>query len=106
MLIKAEREKILKLKRKHDGCVRNERKDTTESEEFNDIETMNNCGHEVNENIQLNQMKKILWNLSRNHLEINDWKKLARFWDFTEEQIKGILLTVMNNKIKINVVII
>lgn len=92
MLIKAEREKVLRLKRTSDGCLRNLRKDTTESEEFNDIEAINHCGHDVNDSVQLNQMRKILWNLSRNHLEMNDWKRLARFWDFTEEQIKGILI--------------
>ncbi|CAG2183203.1 unnamed protein product, partial [Oppiella nova] len=73
-----------------DGFVRNARKETFESDDCNDIDSINHCEHEINQNISLNQFKKILWNLSRNHLEMNDWKRLARFWDFTDEQIKAI----------------
>ncbi|CAG2117106.1 unnamed protein product [Medioppia subpectinata] len=92
MLIRAEREKILKLKINRDGLrlSQNSRKETFESEDCNDIEATNHCEHEINQNISLNHFKKILWNLSRNHLEMNDWKRLARLWSFTEEQIKAI----------------
>lgn len=43
------------------------------------------------ENIHFSHIRKLLYHLARNHLENNDWKRLARFWDFTEEQIKGML---------------
>lgn len=35
-------------------------------------------------------MRELLWNLSRNQLDLQDWKKLARYWGFTEEHIKAI----------------
>ncbi|XP_054160145.1 ankyrin repeat and death domain-containing protein 1A-like [Oppia nitens] len=96
MLIKAEREKFFKLNQKpHQSgnqCndrLNNCRKETFDSDDCTDIDS-NHCGHEINHNISLNQFKKILWNLSRNHLEVNDWKRLAKIWDFTEDQMKAI----------------
>lgn len=38
----------------------------------------------------LKQIKELLWSLSRNHLEVQDWKRLAKVWDFTDEHIKAI----------------
>ena len=88
MLIKAERDRVFKRRHSKDQFVQNCGRDTLESEDCNECEA-NHCGHEVNKEIQLNHMKKVLWNLSRYHLEVNDWKRLARIWGFTEEQIKG-----------------
>ena len=99
MLIRAEREKFFKLNQMShkqnqsnhsNDRLKNCRKETFDSDDCTDLES-NHCGHEVNQNnISLTQLKKILWNLSRNHLEINDWKRLARIWDFSEDQIKGV----------------
>ena len=36
------------------------------------------------------QMKEILWLISRNHLDTQEWKKLAEYWGFTEEHIRAI----------------
>lgn len=87
MLIKAERNNAFKRRQNRDRLVANHQKETFESDFCN--ESDENNYRESNHEIQLNQMKKILWNLSRYHLEVNDWKRLARIWDFTEEQIKG-----------------
>jgi len=35
-------------------------------------------------------MEEILWTLSHSYLKIEDWKKLARIWNFTEEHIQAI----------------
>uniref|UniRef100_A0A671RS98 Ankyrin repeat and death domain containing 1B n=1 Tax=Sinocyclocheilus anshuiensis TaxID=1608454 RepID=A0A671RS98_9TELE len=32
----------------------------------------------------------IIWDLAYKHLEHNDWKKLAEFWEFTEDQVAAI----------------
>lgn len=40
--------------------------------------------------IHYGHIRKLLYHLARNHLQSNDWKRLARFWDFTEDQIKAI----------------
>lgn len=87
MLIKAERDNTLRPKSSSDGFS-----GRSGDQQNNDCCDANDhrCRRESNESIQINQMKKILWNLSRYHLEVNDWKRLAKIWDFTEEQIKGI----------------
>ncbi|XP_051529583.1 ankyrin repeat and death domain-containing protein 1B [Myxocyprinus asiaticus] len=36
------------------------------------------------------QMRDIIWDLAYKHLKRNDWKKLAEFWEFTEEQVATI----------------
>lgn len=40
--------------------------------------------------VHFGHIRKLLYHLARNHLQSNDWKRLARFWDFTEDQIKAI----------------
>uniref|UniRef100_A0A8C8EAD8 Ankyrin repeat and death domain containing 1B n=1 Tax=Otus sunia TaxID=257818 RepID=A0A8C8EAD8_9STRI len=40
--------------------------------------------------IQTKQIRSSLWNLAYNQLKPQEWKKLALFWKFTEEQIKAI----------------
>lgn len=44
---------------------------------------------QAEESLNFGHIRKLLYYLSRHHLETNDWKKLARFWGFTEDQIKG-----------------
>ncbi|XP_071437237.1 ankyrin repeat and death domain-containing protein 1B isoform X4 [Pithys albifrons albifrons] len=39
---------------------------------------------------QTKQIRSSLWNLAYNHLKPREWKKLAMFWKFTDEQIKAI----------------
>uniref|UniRef100_A0A674J3T8 Ankyrin repeat and death domain containing 1B n=1 Tax=Terrapene triunguis TaxID=2587831 RepID=A0A674J3T8_9SAUR len=39
---------------------------------------------------QTKQIRSCLWNLAYNQLKPQEWKKLALFWKFTEEQIKAI----------------
>uniref|UniRef100_A0A8C0GWC1 Ankyrin repeat and death domain containing 1B n=1 Tax=Chelonoidis abingdonii TaxID=106734 RepID=A0A8C0GWC1_CHEAB len=39
---------------------------------------------------QTKQIRSCLWNLAYNQLRPQEWKKLALFWKFTEEQIKAI----------------
>ncbi|XP_068781638.1 ankyrin repeat and death domain-containing protein 1B-like isoform X6 [Struthio camelus] len=39
---------------------------------------------------QTKQIRSSLWNLAYNQLKPQEWKKLALFWKFTEEQIKAI----------------
>ncbi|XP_074788120.1 ankyrin repeat and death domain-containing protein 1B isoform X3 [Athene noctua] len=41
-------------------------------------------------NTQTKQIRSSLWNLAYNQLKPQEWKKLALFWKFTEEQIKAI----------------
>lgn len=36
------------------------------------------------------QLKEILWIISRNHMDSQEWKKLAEYWDFSEEHIRAI----------------
>ncbi|XP_054138586.1 ankyrin repeat and death domain-containing protein 1B [Melozone crissalis] len=40
--------------------------------------------------IQTKQIRSSLWNLAYNQLKPREWKKLAVFWKFTDEQIKAI----------------
>ncbi|NXN91948.1 AKD1B protein, partial [Rhinopomastus cyanomelas] len=40
--------------------------------------------------IQTKQIRSCLWNLAYNQLKPQEWKKLALFWKFTDEQIKAI----------------
>ncbi|XP_027527297.1 ankyrin repeat and death domain-containing protein 1B isoform X2 [Neopelma chrysocephalum] len=40
--------------------------------------------------IQTKQIRSSLWNLAYNQLKPHEWKKLAIFWKFTDEQIKAI----------------
>ncbi|XP_039240465.1 ankyrin repeat and death domain-containing protein 1B [Pipra filicauda] len=40
--------------------------------------------------IQTKQIRSSLWNLAYNQLKPREWKKLAIFWKFTDEQIKAI----------------
>ncbi|XP_065261957.1 ankyrin repeat and death domain-containing protein 1B [Emys orbicularis] len=39
---------------------------------------------------QTKQIRSCLWNLAYNQLKPQEWKKLALFWKFTEEQMKAI----------------
>uniref|UniRef100_A0A8C4UYT9 Ankyrin repeat and death domain containing 1B n=1 Tax=Falco tinnunculus TaxID=100819 RepID=A0A8C4UYT9_FALTI len=39
---------------------------------------------------QTKQIRSSLWNLAYNQLKPQEWKKLAQFWKFTDEQIKAI----------------
>uniref|UniRef100_A0A8C0V8T8 Ankyrin repeat and death domain containing 1B n=1 Tax=Cyanistes caeruleus TaxID=156563 RepID=A0A8C0V8T8_CYACU len=39
---------------------------------------------------QTKQIRSCLWNLAYNWLKPREWKKLAAFWKFTDEQIKAI----------------
>ncbi|KAM6036946.1 ankyrin repeat and death domain-containing protein 1B isoform 3-T3 [Theristicus caerulescens] len=39
---------------------------------------------------QTKQIRSSLWNLAYNQLKPQEWKKLALFWKFTDEQIKAI----------------
>ncbi|KAI1240031.1 hypothetical protein IHE44_0011476 [Lamprotornis superbus] len=41
-------------------------------------------------NTQTKQIRSSLWNLAYNQLKPREWKKLAVFWKFTDEQIKAI----------------
>ncbi|KAJ6220911.1 hypothetical protein RDWZM_006723 [Blomia tropicalis] len=101
MLIKAERNQFFRMKPTQ--CSDD---NVTETYISTDLDSQTNT--EVNEdvggnNFQSNEMtisepdsihfghiRKLLYYLSRNHLESSDWKQLARFWDFTEDQIKAI----------------
>uniref|UniRef100_A0A8D0LA43 Ankyrin repeat and death domain containing 1B n=1 Tax=Sphenodon punctatus TaxID=8508 RepID=A0A8D0LA43_SPHPU len=40
--------------------------------------------------VQTKQMRSSLWNLAYNQLKPQEWKKLALFWKFTDQQIKAI----------------
>uniref|UniRef100_A0A8B9BD31 Ankyrin repeat and death domain containing 1B n=1 Tax=Anser brachyrhynchus TaxID=132585 RepID=A0A8B9BD31_9AVES len=40
--------------------------------------------------IQTKQIRSSLWNLAYNQLKPQEWKKLALFWKFTDEQIRAI----------------
>ncbi|KAK2911763.1 hypothetical protein QQF64_027604 [Cirrhinus molitorella] len=35
-------------------------------------------------------VRDIIWDLAYKHLKRNDWKKLAEFWEFTEDQVAAI----------------
>lgn len=90
MLIKAERDQYFKIRTSAysnenvtSTCASSDLDSQTQSEMYSDFE--------VQENVNFGHIRKLLYHLSRHHLEINDWKKLARFWDFTEDQIKGVL---------------
>lgn len=37
-----------------------------------------------------NPLREIIWELAYKHLKRNDWKKLAEFWEFTEDQVAAI----------------
>ncbi|XP_051875698.1 ankyrin repeat and death domain-containing protein 1A-like isoform X2 [Pristis pectinata] len=39
---------------------------------------------------QTSQLRTIIWSLAHHDLKPKDWKRLAMYWNFTEEQIKGI----------------
>jgi hypothetical protein len=32
----------------------------------------------------------LLWNLAYHQLKVNEWQRLARSWDFTDDQIRAI----------------
>ncbi|RWS22047.1 ankyrin repeat domain containing protein 26-like protein, partial [Leptotrombidium deliense] len=92
MLIKAEREKNQKL-RLSGKCSRNSSVERNTSIESNETQGTYSCDHSNGEFSNENFMRKIreiLWSLSRNHLSIQDWKRMARHWGFTEEHIKAI----------------
>ncbi|XP_053155056.1 ankyrin repeat and death domain-containing protein 1B isoform X3 [Hemicordylus capensis] len=40
--------------------------------------------------LQTKQIRSSLWNLAYNQLKVQEWKKLAQFWKFTDEQMKAI----------------
>nr|XP_008101141.1 PREDICTED: ankyrin repeat and death domain-containing protein 1B isoform X1 [Anolis carolinensis] len=40
--------------------------------------------------LQTKQIRSSLWNLAYNQLKMREWTKLAKFWMFTDEQIKAI----------------
>lgn len=40
--------------------------------------------------IETKQIRSSLWNLSYNLLKMQEWKKVAQFWQFTDDQIKAI----------------
>ncbi|UXI15987.1 Sorting nexin-9 [Sarcoptes scabiei] len=82
MLIKAEREQYFKF----DSMA-------TNSTNINriDVKKQSSCdSNNESENVRLGYVRKILYYVSRHHLDSNDWKKMARFWNFTEDQIKAI----------------
>ncbi|KAH7643738.1 uncharacterized protein LOC124494328 [Dermatophagoides farinae] len=81
MLIKAEREQFFKLDSNNQPI-----QSTIEKQTSYELPTE----LENQESARLGHIRKMLYHLSRHHLESNDWKKLARFWNFTEEQIKAI----------------
>lgn len=35
-------------------------------------------------------MRDMIWDLAYKHLKHNDWKKLAEFWEFTDDQVAAI----------------
>lgn len=91
MLIKAERDQFFRLK--PTACSEDNVTETYISTDF-DTQTQSEYNYndfdlQEQENVNFGHIRKLLLHLSRNHLESNDWKKLARFWDFTEDQIKG-----------------
>lgn len=89
MLIKAEREKINKDKvaRMKEHAVSSETNSLTS---YKIYETEYETDFECNSENYTKQVRDLLWNLARNHLDAHDWKRLARHWNFTEEQIKAI----------------
>lgn len=93
MIIKAERERLLRIKsncNNDDGTLSSTDLDTQTQSEYNYDININNDPSD------LSHTRKLLYYLSKNHLEGQDWKRLARFWDFTEDQIKGKLMTNMS----------
>lgn len=76
MIIKAEREQFFKLESNETRIEKQHSYDST-------------TDYDTQDSLRLGHIRKMLYYLSRHHLESNDWKKLARFWNFTEEQIKG-----------------
>lgn len=80
MIIKAEREQFFKLE-----SSSNENRSIEKQHSYDST-----TDYDTQDSLRLGHIRKMLYYLSRHHLESNDWKKLARFWNFTEEQIKGL----------------
>ena len=84
MLIRAERDRIQK------SCNRNSVISNYTSEDSYDSACNSNLYRENGEtDWNVEQVQNVLASLARNHLDENDWKKLAKYWQFTDEQIKG-----------------
>ncbi|NXA31967.1 AKD1B protein, partial [Eudromia elegans] len=56
----------------------------------NDAESDFVVSFKQDHSLQTKQIRSSLWNLAYNHLKPQEWKKLALFWKFTDEQIKAI----------------
>ncbi len=83
MLIKAERDRTNK------SCNRNSViSNYTASEDSYDSACNSNLYRE-HEDWNMEQVENLLGSLARNHLEESDWKKLAKYWQFSDDQIKG-----------------
>ncbi|XP_027663298.1 ankyrin repeat and death domain-containing protein 1B isoform X2 [Falco rusticolus] len=74
MIIKAER--YYAMKQEHLAC----------SDDGSDFGLSFKQDHSA----QTKQIRSSLWNLAYNQLKPQEWKKLAQFWKFTDEQIKAI----------------
>ncbi|XP_010212694.1 PREDICTED: ankyrin repeat and death domain-containing protein 1B [Tinamus guttatus] len=74
MIIKAER--YYARKQEHLDC--------------NDAESNFVLSFKQDHSLQTKQIRSSLWNLAYNQLKPQEWKKLALFWKFTDEQIKAI----------------
>ena len=81
MIIKAERDKMGR------NCDRNSILTDHNVSENSFDEACSN--YEFYEEMHGAQFRDLLSSLAKNHLDSNDWKKLAKHWYFTDEQILG-----------------
>lgn len=91
MLIKAERDHYFKIRT---TAFSSDNVASTCASSPSDLDSQTqseyNSDADTPDTVNFGHIRKLLYYLSRHHLDANDWKKLARFWDFTEEQIKAI----------------
>ncbi|XP_023215354.1 ankyrin repeat and death domain-containing protein 1A-like [Centruroides sculpturatus] len=76
MLIRVEREQNLKFSPSSDFL------------ESQDITVIQQAEEQAE--AQQKRMRQLLWSLANNYLEAGEWRRLARYWGFTEEHIKAI----------------
>ncbi|UYV64378.1 hypothetical protein LAZ67_3000465 [Cordylochernes scorpioides] len=86
MLIKVEREQSLKHHQNNSSTTTTTTATTTPAI----TERADSPAPAANGPESTSQMKHLVWTLAHSYLEPGDWRKLARHWGFTQEQIKAI----------------
>ncbi|XP_058631918.1 ankyrin repeat and death domain-containing protein 1B isoform X2 [Onychostoma macrolepis] len=79
MIIKAERY----FRWKHDFQM-------TNTDAFESLHSESPLTFKLDHSPDMKPVRDIIWDLGYKHLKRNDWKKLAEFWEFTDDQVAAI----------------